>query len=150
MKIMFVCEGNTCRSPMAEALLRKRLQDEGIDDVEVSSAGIWASNASKSSELAVLVVRDLFGIDISGHRSSILTLGKVQKSDLVLTMTQEEAEFLRRIFPREKDKIFNIGEYVTGEIVDVQDPFGGQESIYKDVACILDTLVGDLLSKLKR
>ena len=150
MKIMFVCEGNTCRSPMAEALLRKRLQDEGIDDVEVSSAGIWASNASKPSELAVLVVKDLFSIDISGHRSSILTLGKVQKSDLVLTMTQEETEFLRRIFPREKDKIFNIGEYITGKIVDVRDPFGRQESVYRDVACTLDTLIGDLVSKLKR
>ncbi len=150
MKIVFVCEGNTCRSPMAEALMRKRLQEVGVENVEVSSAGIWANDSSRPSENAVIVMKELFGLDISGHRSSILTLERIQGSDLVLTMTGEEAEFLRRVFPRERTKIYNIGEYATGEIVDVEDPFGGQKEVYERVANLLDNLVENLLSRLKR
>ena len=68
MEIIFVCTGNTCRSPLAEGLMKKLLADRGIDGIEISSAGLAAYPGDEVSEKSVKAA-EKYGVDISAHRS---------------------------------------------------------------------------------
>src|SRR5690606_1974306 len=85
-RILVVCTGNVCRSPMAEGILRDLLENEGLgDQVEVRSAGTWAVSGSPASENAVRVSADL-GVDIEEHRSTPLSHALIHGANLILTM----------------------------------------------------------------
>jgi len=85
--VVLVCTGNTCRSPLAEALLRQALAARGVVDVEVSSAGTGAWEGAPASEGAYLVALEL-GLDLSSHRARLLTSEVIAESDLILTMAR--------------------------------------------------------------
>src|SRR3954466_6121375 len=85
MHILFVCTGNTCRSPMAETLLRHALEARGATQVTVGSAGSGAWEGAPASEGAYLVALE-HGLDLSAHRARMLTRELVNSADLVLTM----------------------------------------------------------------
>jgi protein-tyrosine-phosphatase len=85
MHILFVCTGNTCRSPLAEALLRHELDQRNVEGIDVSSAGTGAWDGAPASEGAYLVALE-HGLDLSAHRARLLTRDLVRQSDLILTM----------------------------------------------------------------
>src|SRR6266704_5323123 len=86
-RILLVCTGNICRSPLAAALLERALVERGIEGIAVASAGTGAWDGAPVSEGAYLVGLER-GLDLSGHRARLLTRELVQAADLILTMAR--------------------------------------------------------------
>jgi protein-tyrosine-phosphatase len=147
-RILCVCTGNICRSPMAEALLRRRLEQQGLTGWQVESAGTWAVDGRPASRHAVQVMADQ-GIDLTPHRSRAVNRRLIADTDLVLTMTRDHAEALRVEFPFQAAKIHLLSEMKDGRRYDVDDPYGGPLAEYQACASELANLVEAGLERIK-
>jgi protein-tyrosine phosphatase len=147
MKILFVCTGNMCRSPSAELLLKKRLKEEGISGVEVSSAGVGADDGRPCPE-DTLEALNRRGVDGRSHRSRMLTAEVVRTSDLILAMTEAHQTVVEIRFPAAAGKVDLLKSYA-GRCGDVDDPFdGGSEAQDMCLAEIAEAVEG-ILRKVK-
>jgi RpiB/LacA/LacB family sugar-phosphate isomerase len=123
--LLFVCTGNTCRSPMAEALARRSLA--GKEGWRVVSAGIGAVNGQPPSRNAVLAMQQL-GVDIAGHRSQMLTQRLVREADYIFGLTHGHVEAIAYLYPDAGEKTFVLREFdpeLQGYEQDISDPIGG-------------------------
>ena len=84
MKIMFICTGNICRSAMAEWLLKKKLEDKKIENIEVYSSGVYAQDGDISTWEAKRVMMDEYSIDMSKHRATNIVNSNIKEMDLIL------------------------------------------------------------------
>lgn len=146
-KLLFVCTGNTCRSPLAAALTVSALQESKITDWSVDSAGLAAHAGSPASNGSQKVAAEL-GLDLSAHAAKPFTPELLASADLVLTMTTSHKAVLTRVAPHRADKIFSITEFL-GEDGEVPDPYGGSLLVYRQTARRLHEFVSLLAEKLK-
>jgi protein-tyrosine phosphatase len=128
--IVFVCTGNTCRSPMAEAICKKGLADRlgcAIDDLPergfvICSAGLAAEEGAPAAEHAVAIARSL-GVDLTAHQSEPLTAELVEQATHLLGMTQGHVSIMEAFFPGKARLLSPTGE-------DVVDPIGQPQEVY--------------------
>lgn len=146
--ILFVCTGNTCRSPMAQALFLQRLKEEDvIDRFRVLSAGIFTQNGLPASREAVRVLQE-DGLDISEHTSAVLVSEIVMDADVILTMTRNHRDYISEEFPEKKNMVFTLGEFVNDEEIEVIDPFAKGIESYRQSREQLKQLINKAVNKL--
>lgn len=143
--IVFICTGNTCRSPMAQALFN-HLNDKS--DWMATSCGLAALGGELVSGNAIQVMRVDFGIDISDHRARPVTEDCIQKASLVLTMTTAQRDFLRQSMPAAAGRIMTIGECAGQPDVSIPDPFGRDLAAYRETAAALAGLIKKIIDDL--
>lgn len=143
LHILVVCTGNTCRSPLAEALLRSALGTRG----SVSSAGTGAWEGAPATEGAYLVGLEN-GLDLSGHRAQMLTRELVAAADLILTMSRHHAARVADLGGG--GRVHLLGEFAgrTGAEAEVSDPFGGDLDAYREAYVELADLVAGVAARL--
>ena len=155
--ILLVCTGNSCRSVMAEALLRKMLKDKGIgeDKVLVKSAGVSAPEGASPTKETIEVMWNL-GIDVAEHRARRLSDDEIREADLILVMDKlHKKEVIKRV-PASRDKVLLLKEYNNpkgDKDLDIQDPIGRPIDVYQDVLIdiqgALANVVVSLMERLK-
>ena len=142
-KILFVCGGNTCRSPMAKAIMVEKLKGRGLlDKYEIDSAAYDGPTSSGASSNAKEAIKKLYGDDLlASHKAKKLTPELIAWADLILVTGARMKKGLSQ------EKTFTLRESA-GELGDIADPFGGGLDIYlecaREMSDILDKIIIDL------
>jgi protein-tyrosine-phosphatase len=153
MKVLFVCDGNICRSPMAAEYLRHRAVREGLSHLLVDSAGLLGIEGAPAAPLSVEVVRDA-GLDLTRHRSRGVAMMDMRTADLVVAMTLAQLETLARRYPEARQRrqllrAFEDGPSPRGGAPELNDPVAGPIEGYRDAFAIIRTCVDHLVLHLR-
>lgn len=146
--LLFVCTGNTCRSPMAAVLAQHDLARRGWAHVRVASAGVAAAEGAPASDGALAAVR-MVGLDLEDHRARLLDEDQVGWADLILTMSPSHLDVVEDLGGGHKAAL--LGAFAAGregEGAPVPDPFGGDIATYRSTLGALTDLVHDALDRL--
>jgi protein-tyrosine phosphatase len=138
--ILFVCTANICRSPMAAALFQGSVKTWPEGQLwRIESAGTWAQNGQPACAGAIAAMRSR-GLNISRHRSRMVTAELLESFSLILTMEKSQQEAIRVEFPQVAARTHLLSE-VAGRQGDVKDPYGGGPGDYEAAATELAELI---------
>ena len=146
--LLFVCSGNTCRSPLAEAVAAHAVKERGWTHVAVASAGTGAVEGAPASENSVLVGAER-GLDLGAHRSRPLEAGLVDWADLILAMSPSHLAAVVELGGAEK--VAMLTDFIEGPGfgAPIDDPFGGDPEAYRRAYDQIAVAVDGLLAKLE-
>ncbi len=145
--LMFVCTGNTCRSPMAQFILQDKLAKLRLDDrIKIISAGV-AGFAGDAISVGAKEVLAAMGIDATRHKACAVNQKLINEADLIITMGSGHRADLLHFYPSSGEKVFTLAEFC-GAGKDVPDPFGGDTAIYAACAKEIDNMLDSGLEKI--
>lgn len=147
MHVLFVCTGNTCRSPLAEAIAAREVQERGLSFISVGSAGTGAWPDGPASDGSLLVALE-HGLDLSTHRSRPLTAELVREADLILTMGPHHLERAESLGGTGKSWL--ITAFHGAEARAISDPFGGDLPVYRATYAELEQEVRGVIDRIVR
>lgn len=147
-RILFVCTGNTCRSPMAQFLFQKYLEKAKPylkNRYEIISRGIKAFEGSGASDYVINMLKEKEGIDVAGFSSKNLTRDDVLSSDLIFVMEKVQRSYILNLEPTAAGRIFHLGQFFSPGIEeDIPDPIGKGIEVYEEVFDLIRKAVDEL------
>ncbi len=151
IKIMFVCSGNICRSPMAHHYMQKKVKELNIENkFLISSCGIFAYSGEKATLNAIMAMKDYF-VDLENHRATNIFDTNIIDYDYIITLTKLHKSQIECNFPKLKEKIYTLKEFANEKLVykDIDDPWGLNIEVYKSCAKEIVENVDKLIEKIK-
>ncbi len=139
-RVLVVCTGNICRSPMTYGLLQAKIAEEGLQStIRVETAGTYALEGEPPSLYAQKVLAER-GIDISHHRARQITAQMIKEADLIIVMTDAHRRSILYTLPEAATKVVLLSE-LAGEHKDITDPYGHPYEMYVATAALLETYI---------
>lgn len=120
--LLVLCEGNICRSPMAQGLI-----GAALPSLRVASAGLGAMVGMPADEIAIRLLKER-GIDIAEHRATQINRNMCLDADMVLVMDSEQRGRVESLYPQARGRVFRLGEYTKQ---DIPDPFRQPEAVFR-------------------
>lgn len=145
-KIVFVCTGNTCRSPMAEGIAKKTAALDNLD-LSIVSRGTNVDPQETTANMNAVVIMQSRGIRIRDHEARMMSAEDAKDASLILTMTDSHKKNVLGLFPEAAPYTFTLIEYVTGKPGNISDPYGMDLSVYAATADQLESLIPLALAK---
>jgi protein-tyrosine-phosphatase len=151
--VLFVCDGNICRSPLAAEYLRHRAVHDGLSHVIVDSAGLLGITGAPAAPFSIEVGRES-GIDLTGHRSRGVTSTDLRTADFVITMTLKQLDTLDRRFPEGSGRrlllrAFERGSDPLGGAPELADPVAGPLDEYREAFAVIRSCIDHMVLHLK-
>ncbi|MBU2044765.1 MAG: threonylcarbamoyl-AMP synthase [Candidatus Omnitrophica bacterium] len=147
-RILFVCTGNSCRSPMAQYLLEKYLRETKLyfeDRYEIISRGISAPEGLAASGAVVDILKSKEGVDIRDFSARRLTRQIVFSSDLIFTMEDRQADYILNSIPSASGRVFNLKKFLSpGSEQDIPDPISQPMPVYEKVYSLIKEAILEL------
>ena len=147
MRIVFVCSGNICRSPLAQAMLARRLAAHGFHDIEVASFGLVAAGGEEPIA-ATLEAASRTGLDLAAHRARRFDAADLCPGDHVFVMEEAQRKDVLALTDIDPARVQLLGRLAPGFPDEIADPGGGTEADFDACVAHLGTAVGALFTQL--
>ncbi|MBQ2753501.1 MAG: low molecular weight protein arginine phosphatase [Firmicutes bacterium] len=145
MNIVFVCTGNTCRSPLAEVIAVKVFEEKGIE-ADIISRGLSVAYPTSASVNSKKTAYEM-GLSLDDFISHQLTYDDIEWADVVITMTSAHRAAVENVCYEKGTDILTLAE-AAGENADVSDPFGGDLETYRKCACQIKEYIEKMADRL--